>query len=294
MFTLSYDHDFSLPGNSSPPSPCVEPLTYRFGDIDSRFNITKKQLADIMKEVETLWTTAMDRELLKYQENGRVVIKLIYSKEQKRMEDERAFSKRISVKKQQIEVMKREYKRLEKRFKERQADFKSTLADYNNLVKSYNNEISEYQKQGGISREQKDRLKETKRKISRLKREVNRKQKNLELLRKRTNAKSRQLNSLVEQQNKMIAKYNKRFGEPRKFDQGRYIRQGQNKQINIYQFANDAQLKTVLAHETGHAMGLGHVDNPKSIMHAMMDKQNIFNLTLTKEDISAIKEKCEN
>jgi ElaB/YqjD/DUF883 family membrane-anchored ribosome-binding protein len=128
--------------------------------------------------------------------------------------------------------------------------------------------------------------------IKDLKSEINQMQDNLESLRKRTNTKSEELNKLVEDQNRMIATYNNRFGSSTKFDQGQYVKEGTNESIKIFQFADQSQLKTVLAHEAGHALGLQHVNNPKSVMYHMMGKQNMFNLKLTAEDIAAIKERC--
>ncbi|MDZ7681079.1 MAG: matrixin family metalloprotease [Fodinibius sp.] len=91
----------------------------------------------------------------------------------------------------------------------------------------------------------------------------------------------------------MVTEYNRRFSVAKKFNQGRYIRQGNDERINIFQFANDAQLKTVLAHEAGHAMGLEHVGNPRSLMHAIMQQQDIYNLSLSDEDLAAIRNRCE-
>jgi len=42
----------------------------------------------------------------------------------------------------------------------------------------------------------------------------------------------------------------------------------------------------------GPAFGLGHVENPESVMFFKMEKQNEQNLQLTKEDIQAIEMQC--
>lgn len=292
---LTYLYNPSYPAfASNQPVPCQEPLTYRLGAIDNRYNISHEQLADIMTEVETIWATALDKDLLDYRKDGRVAINLVYSEDQERTDEERRFSKRIELKGDLITVVRRQYEQLKNRFEEKRAKFRKRLADYNRSAKSHNRQLKEWDDKRSVPASVRERLQQEERALQQKKAEINRMQQNLELLRKQTNTRSRELNKLIEQQNEMIAEYNNQFGTVRKFDQGRYIKQGSHENINIYQFGNHAQLKTVLTHEAGHALGLGHVDNPESVMYKLMEEQNIFDLHLTEEDISAIKNRCAN
>ena len=45
----------------------------------------------------------------------------------------------------------------------------------------------------------------------------------------------------------------------------------------------------VLVHELGHALGIGHVENPDSIMYSYSIGET---LTLSEEDLAALKEVC--
>jgi len=47
-----------------------------------------------------------------------------------------------------------------------------------------------------------------------------------------------------------------------------------------------------LAHELGHTLGIGHVDNPQSVMYYLMGEQDLKNPHLTKEDLDALKNVC--
>lgn len=279
--------------NISASQPCEEPLTYRIGDIDSRFNISTQQVAAIMEEVEELWETASERDLLDYHEEGKVTIDLVYSKEQKRSEEEQLFSNQIETKKEQVEATRGEYQRLAERFEHKENDLKSTVSKYNRLADSYNELAEELQGQepstGNI-----DKLKKLEIQIKKLESDIERKQENLELLRKQTNAKSEQLNNLIKEQSRMIARYNKQFGGVKRFDQGQFIKKGENETIKVLQFSNRSELKTVLAHEIGHALGISHVNNPKSVMYHKMRRQDIFDLELSNEDVIAIKDRCGN
>lgn len=272
---------------------CQEPLTYKLGDIDSRFNITKKELTQIMKEVENVWESEVNKNLIELSRDGQLSLNLVYSNEQKRTDAERQFSDRITAKEQQTSVVKKEHNRLSNQYENAEHNLRQTLEKYNSKASSYN-QLAQKWDGGKATSEIITKFKTLEEKINILETTLERKKENLAALRKRTNTKTEQLNNLIKEHNNLIAEYNSRFSKPRKFDQGRFVKQGTEQEINIYQFGNRAQLKIVLAHEFGHAMGLDHVSNPKSIMHKMMAEQDMTDLQLTKEDISALKKQCNS
>lgn len=282
----------SLSHETPDRSPCQEPLSYTIGSVDPRFEITGPELKDIMREVELIWETPINRELLQYRENGSVAIHLIYGQEQKRTEKEQRLSRRIQTLKNRISVLRKEYQRYSTKYKERSASLDKSLSKYNKAISRYNKYLEKWRSEGGIPKSKEQEVKRRKRRINRLKSTFERKKKNTETARQQANAKSKQLNKLIDRRNSLVADYRSRFGEARKFDQGQYVKQGQEERINVYQFGNRAELKTVLAHESGHALGLEHVKNPESVMHAIMEKQDIFNLSLSSEDIRAIRKRC--
>lgn len=54
-------------------------------------------------------------------------------------------------------------------------------------------------------------------------------------------------------------------------ESGRYsYRRGEGRRIEVYRAESHDELVWVLAHELGHALGLGHVDEPGAIMHALL------------------------
>ena len=282
----------SFLGTATGRIPCKEPLTYRIGTIDSRFDVTEEELKTIMQQVESIWEDPMKRELLQYQDNGSVAVHLIYTEEQERTKAQKNYTDRIETVKQQLSAVRQNYERLTTSYKKRSEDYKESLSEYNQAVSEYNAYVDKWRSKGGLPHDKKPTVDRMLRGNDRLERIVDRKQKNMESVRKRVNTKSEQLNDLVGRQNELINEYNRRFGDARKFNQGHYIQQGLNKRINIYQFGNHAELKTVLAHESGHALGIGHVSNPKSIMHSVMREQNIANLSLSPQDIRALEQRC--
>lgn len=274
--------------------PCQQPLTYQIGTVDPKFDISARKLRKLMQEVEGLWQTARNQEVLNYSEDGRVTINLIFSEEQQQTKKERRLSRHIKNNKQRLTTLENEYQRLSQNYKRKKRELEHRISKYHQTVKNYNDTIKKWSSTGGIPQNKKPAIKDMKRQIERLAGDLRRKETNAETIRRRVNTKADRLNTLLDQQSSLIAKYNNEFGEPRKFDQGEYIREDTKERINIYQFSNQPSLKTVLAHEAGHALGIAHVDNPKSIMNATMDKQDIFDLALTEEDINALNKQCND
>lgn len=70
---------------------------------------------------------------------------------------------------------------------------------------------------------------------------------------------------------------------------GNYENGADGKNINVYRFKDAAELTRILAHEFGHALGLNHTDNPKSIMYWLIDGNDKI---LTADDFLKLDRLC--
>jgi predicted Zn-dependent protease len=255
--------------------PCSQALTYRIASIDPRYDINQEQLIEIMKEVGALWSTVAGESLIKYSDNGDLAIHLIYSDSQHKSRQEQKLSGKIDVRRQQVSMLKQQYERLSKRYEKKLNTLKRQVEKVNRFIEN-----------------EKYNIAENKREINNLKYRIDQQHAEVESLRQRLNQKSERINELTGQTNELISIYNKEFARTRKFHQGRYVQKGDIRMVKIFQFNNQQELRLVLAHEIGHAMGLDHVENAESVMYYLLDKQNVYDLTLTKQDIKALSNLC--
>lgn len=109
------------------------------------------------------------------------------------------------------------------------------------------------------------------------------------------------LNNLALEINTRIKDYNKLVGEINitvrainqsaglEFDEGEYVYDSTGERIDIYEFSSRTDLKRVLSHELGHALGMEHVENQNSIMYYLNKSSNT---SATKEDVAELTKAC--
>lgn len=271
---------------------CSTPLTWRIGNIEKGFNIDSLTIKNIMSDVASLWSEVIGRELIVYSDSGEIDLNFIYSEEQKNTDNEQELSLKINKMKLRYYAMKLEYQELLDEYQEKITVYNNTVEAYTAKTKRYKKALERLNDTGVFSREVNEELKSLKKDVEYL---SNKKKSQLNALNGvvlQMKKKSTDLNNYSDRVNKLIFHYKDSFSSVRTFHQAVYIRAGDEKKINIYQFENTNKLRLVLAHEVGHALGLRHTPNPESVMYYEMDRQNALNLRLSQEDREAILEQC--
>ncbi|MBI2065175.1 MAG: matrixin family metalloprotease [Candidatus Yanofskybacteria bacterium] len=267
---------------------CRSPLDYTIGVVDERFGISRDKFVGRIKEAEAVWEGGFNREFFNYKPDASFKINLVFDERQKET---------IEAKQSEtnIEISRSMYDRILAEYNQQAAIYQSRLDSYNNLVDEfekrlgiYNAEVAKINARGGATPKEHGELEAERKYLESQKKLLDNLRGELSKLVSQVNSLGEQVNYLAGQLNIDVDIFNKRFGEAREFDQGEY----NGKEINIYQFDEAWDLRLVLAHELGHALGIEHVENPKSIMYYLMDKQDTKNPVLSPEDKKAFIERC--
>mgnify|MGYP003392924339 CR=1 FL=1 len=268
---------------------CNTPITYSIGNFDSRFNITQNDFLKTIREAEEVWENKTNEQLFIYNPSARFRINLIFDERQEGTVSANKSESMIEGSRSNYDLLVSRYNQIENEYKARSASYNNDLNKYKIRADSYNQRVADINKKGGASQAELKELEDERIYLKSKQADLDNEREGLNSDVIELNDLGGQINKIAKELNIKVEIHNKSFGQMREFDQGEYNR----KEINIYQFDELSDLKLVLAHELGHALGIDHVENSKSIMYYLMGEQNISNLSLSAEDFLALQEVCK-
>ncbi|MEJ7955093.1 matrixin family metalloprotease [Acinetobacter baumannii] len=261
-----------------------QPLKYRIDYIDPRFELTKEQFIQIGKEAAEIWQKETGKTYFIYDSQAELTINLVLDNQQatqnerknsinellKQQEEWREKNKAILLFKQQIDqetsLLNKEKENLKYKFEQYQKDV--SLFNQGNYGQFTQSSLNKRQAElSQLSLELQTKFSQHSNKIEMLNRQI-----------KQINQQQNLLNQSIEQFNLSTTSGSKTFHK------GLF---SQN-QIQIYGFTSFDDLRLTLAHEFGHALGLKHTDNPKSLMYPLLREQDIHNFKLTNSDLDLL------
>jgi hypothetical protein len=280
-----------------PPAPpemeeiTIEPFPkgYSLGTFDERFGISKDRFLQIVDEAKRVWENAAGKELFHYRRDGLIRVNLVFdwrqesllkAKEQKAKIDENGFS---------FDMLKSDYERkssaLERErsaYDESTQTYKTRLDDYNARVTRWNNGENRTESESQFLE---SRKKELDQELSVLEPKGVSLKTNVDEL----NTLGERIGALAKKYNLEVEVFNGTYVNQREFEKGVF----DGRAIDIYEFDKEEDLKVALVHEFGHALGLEHVDNPRSIMYRKLAAQDINDVHLTSEDLTQLLSKLK-
>jgi len=270
-------------------SVCWNPLAYDIGSFDSRFGISKEKFLKTIKEAETIWEKGLAKNVFENQAGGKLKISLVFDERQKTTFEAEGSKEQIEGSRESYDILISQYKLLESSYRSDLSSYDYKVSQFEQRLNEYNREVARLNKAGGVKPHEYEALEKERQYLESKKAELDRERLILNSKASDLNALGDKINELAQKLNIEVDIHNLRFGEAREFDQGDYT----NNKINVYQFEGIADLRLVLAHELGHALGIGHVENPKSIMYYLMEKQDLNNPVLSPEDKMAFINRCK-
>lgn len=267
-------------------APCSQPLPYTIGTIDPRFNLTKAEIEQDLFESAKLWNDAGGKTLLAYKPSdpNAMPINFVYDQRQQTV----VLGSKIDSTEASQTAARAQIQRLQATYLEAQQSYARAVASFNAESQAYANEVEQVNAKGGADSATYERLNSRKTALKKQQATLDAQGNALEVqgaaLKKEVDA----FNASVRDINQVVNTFNSTVGGD--FEEGQYVRDASGAQhIDIYAYKNQTELIHSLAHEFGHALGLGHNSNTVSIMFPY----NKSSLTLSEEDRADLKMACK-
>ncbi len=222
--------------------PCSQPMPYHLGNIDPRFQLTDQEVISDISKATAIWATAYGRPLFVDEPTAKLTINFVYDSRQ-------ALTTQINS---QTSTVNQDKTSLDQRI----ATFKSNLADYNSQVTTLNSQIDSWNQKGGAPPDVYNQL-------TQQQNDLRSQQQKLQTEANALNQLTNSYNFQVSQLNNTINTFNTVLAQTP--EEGLY--DGQTDTISIFFDPSKNELIHTLAHEFGHALGLGHVQSPDAIMY---------------------------
>ena len=273
------------------PKPCQKPLTYRLGQIDERFGLTRPEFSMAVKKAAAVWGKPLSRELFREDSQGKIELRLIYDYRQETSDKLKQLKQRMDDTKNIRESMKVRYESLKYEYEQKYITLENDLRDHNARINAYNAEIEYWNREGGAPERERRRLMLAKNELNSARESLQVCQNEFKRLADEINGMMLVINENVSRQNLDVDHYrdvgSRLSGE---FQEGFFESKDGKQSITIYHFENEAKLVRLLVHELGHALRLNHSNNPNAVMYRL----NRFDIAeLTEDDIAALKVRCE-
>lgn len=270
-------------------SPCDKPLEYSVGQFDAQFGITKDQFKNYTTESEAVWEKALGRNVFISGQNANFKINLIYDERQIITTQKQKTEFGLSAVEKIFQKLDADFSIFKSQYDREVSSYESALTSFKDRKSAYDTEVAFWNSRGGAPREKYTSLETERRYLNSEAARLNDRASSVNAMTKQLNALLAERNAKAEEYNRMAEGYNKKYNGGLEFNQAEYT----GKEINVYQFSNKKDLILALTHELGHALGMGHVENPKSIMYYITGVNADVSLAPSAEDLVELKKVCK-
>jgi hypothetical protein len=260
------------------------PVHYSLGEFDERFGLSRERFLQIAEEAKKIWEDAAGKRLFDLYPDGAMKINLTFDWRQERLLEARKAKSKLDETGQSFDQLQEDYNERGRGVDQYRRSFEEAAQTYKVHLDEYNARVARWNESKDHSDAEYNALQSARREIEAEQVALEKKRTDLNTAGEDLNKLGEKLNELAGKHNLDVESFNGTYVQSRDFEKGVF----DGKAINIYEFDKEDDLKLALVHEFGHAIGLGHVDNPKAIMYRKLAVQDMTNIHLASDDLNLL------
>lgn len=265
------------------------PKGYTLGTFDERFGITQDRFLQIVDLAKRIWENAAGKELFHYRKDALMRVNLVFDWRQESLIKAKEQRARLDENGTSFDMLKSNYESKAAAVGREQSSYEESGRAYKAHLEEYNARVTRWNNGENRTEAEMQSIENMKTTLDQELVVVEQKRVSLKTNADDLNALGERIGALAKKFNLEVEMYNGTYVNQREFEKG--VFDGRN--IDIYEFDKEEDLKVALVHEFGHALGIEHVDNPRSIMYRKLAAQEINDIRLTSEDLAQLLSKLK-
>lgn len=271
----------TLPQTSTGGSavPCAVPLAWRLARVDDEFGLGSAEATVALQQAAAMWEERVGRELFRHDPREGFPIRLVYDERQARSDERRRREAELSVGRAGLDAAGEQLVQQGDGHAAARARYLERQRAHDRRVEEHNADVRRWNEQGGAPEDVAERLGATSLALREDRAALEGERLSLEAELRALQEEVDRLNRANEEHARRAAALAREFpavtmeaGEYReaiRTENRRVV--GVGREIRIYRFANADELTLIVAHELGHALGLGHADDAGAVMSPAHD-----------------------
>lgn len=273
---------------------CDPPVTFHIGAIDDGFDVDRYELRQALVEAAAMWDDTTQANLFREHREAGMAVNLIFDDRQADAEQRAEEQQALARREQELDNRQSELERRRQRFEEAMAELEQRRDTYEQRARDHEDAVEAWNA-GRVERtpEHRSRLEERGDELQRMREQLQERHEALQERRSDLEAEREELMAAMDEHNQQVSAYNEDAASASGFEMGRYEHDNGTRRISVFKALDPDELRLVLAHELGHALGITHVDDPGAVMNADLGAANSGRESLAAADRDALAARCD-